>query len=882
METKYKINSKFEATIFDRTNKSSKVTNEEYFQLFRSLRGRLSLNHGVDFYDKLFKAIDEYKMIEVNFDIHDLIGVLDSQITKNKMLNDTYIELKDDVSIDDVINSPLNKFLINDYQDSLIPNEELLNVKELFTEENTENHSRLKSIFRESDSAYYYNNDKQIVFTDNNNIPVIMEFKDFSEEEIIKELVYANYIEFSDILNSEYFDDKFQVAKIKNNDLEEELEKEFNEYRFDFNINKFEENLSNELMLINSNINEENIELTEILKPEYRSQYNYLKEITADKDNINGQIFLYFNNLMNNNYNDVEDILEELNLTENELSKHIKDMNRHIDNLIDYEKGDEVIGIYTTPLFIYDMLENYEKGNLIELYQDNINRYYDKEQAEELYGFEFNKYFDKNFIKEEYKINDKSFISSNENTTNYKLVNKEYIGIGEYTKQTFGNRKESQNDYKLDVLLDKFNKGNINYDEHEVLTDDKTLDDILDKYGQYIFDDETYNLVSGISETTDEIIVKRSEENAFNWDIKSFNKKAGYLVELENTETLDKETQLHDKLIYQGFSEKEELGKWELIILNENNIVEYLTDVNEVIDPNKLEYDKTDIHIEEAQSDGRITFDISSGSNLEFQDYLLRNINDVPYEKIVIDDYSEYIEMLTNAVVLDEALDTEKLIKEFSNADPKIFNEIIYQTLTDENFKNKFERYEIIDDYNNKIEEKIEKPLKKVSENISKQNIVSMLRDKPLDYQEESEQLLTKFSERIEQEHFENKRENLEDYFNHLTIDKSNDVLEMLDKISKGEMFDELEEHNLQKLTKFSSDEKIVFKGIIDELEIDNKLDLIIGRAVDTLSENELNNLKDLDLGIEIKEKIETKEEEYNKMKKKPLKLIIEEEIQMD
>lgn len=988
METNYKINSEFKATIFDRSNKTLEVRNEDYFQLFRSLRGNLSINHGVEFYKKLFEAVEEYEAIEPNFDINDLIGVLDNQITENKMLKEIYIQLKDDMEIDDIVNSPFNKFLLNDYHDSLIPAEELLEINEMFENENIDNHNRLKSIFREAEAAYYYDNDTKVVFTDNNNIPIIMEFKDFSEQEIIKELVYANFINMNDILDSEYLDDRFNINKFNLQIDNEKLEKIFNEYRFDFDIDKYELCIKEELEKnnkINKYLTEDEKQL---INSNYQYEYAYLKEINQN-DSIEGKIFNYFNNLESSNFNDIDDILMDLNMNKNQLQSEINKMNENIPNLIEIIEEEQTIGINSTKLFIYDIVQNYKITNLIFEYQENINRYNDNSReengAEKIYGFNLKEYFDENIVDQENKkqketelfdnqieyslndavldqlmtdtdvhainnilkenpihfsenhdekikeldnlenetinnltqepVNERAFkwqhiltnddidkiahsilmvdeeelkiennvhILSSDNPTNYKLINERYVEIGEHVNRSFGHQTESEADENLKILLEKFSNGEIHYDEQQRSGNENDFNEIVTKYNKEIFDNDRYRLILGISETDEEIIVKRGNSNPSNWDIKSFNKKAGYIVELKNIETLEETTQFREKLIYQGYSEKQELDNWENILLDEKSIVSYISAVNEVVDSEKLGYYKTDIHVQEENDNSVVLFEINNDDNLEIQDYILRNINNVPYKNKIIEDYGEYIEQLTDAVVLNKELDIEKLTDEFKNNDLTILNEIMYQTLIDENFKYKFERVETIEDYGEKIEKKIEKPLKIISDNICRQNIHSMLKDNPLNYQEEAEQLVTKFNKNINSKQLESKNENLQKYFNSLTIDKYNDVMEVLNNLNEDEMFDELEENNLKKLTTFNSDEKIIFKEVLEELEVNNKLDLIIARAVDTLTEEELSNLKDLDLGLEVKEQIKNKEEEINEKKNPNRKLIIEKEFELE
>ncbi len=550
----YVINNGFNADILDREGKSLNVTDEELFKVFLKINKKLTLNHGVNFYEKLFNSIEEYRKINPDIDT-EVIGELINSTIENGHIKEMYIKFSDNDYVEEIIKNPINKFIFTDYQNSLISNQQMKTVEELFENENTSNHDRLKDLLYETEYVYYYNDETQVVFSNFDNVPVIRELADYSEQEIIKELVYADYIEFEDIMKSSDFLDKFDMNYIYSNDeLFKTLDKNFSDNIIDFNIDKYEKFTQKEIEK-NHKIDEQlTEEEKQLINYKYQYEYAYLKEIN-NNDSIEGKIFNYLDSLENNNYNDIEDILMSLDIDKGELKFEINKMNENIPNLIEIIENEEVIGINSTKLFMYNIVQNYKDTNMIFEYKENINRYDDdsreENSAEKIYGFDLKKYFNADIVDQERKKEDNEIMAqitqTLENNTSYTnlldftrfnqnmILDFKYVEVGENSKSVA--KRDTQNSIELNELFDKFITGNTYFNEYEVKSNEERLDQIVEKYNEQLFNDDEFNRLSGLSETDSEIIAIRDNGSPFAWDIKSFNKESGYVVDVKNTET---------------------------------------------------------------------------------------------------------------------------------------------------------------------------------------------------------------------------------------------------------------------------------------------------------------------------------------------------------
>lgn len=667
MENKYNIKSTFEVEIFDREGLSTTVTNEDHFQLFRSLREKLSVNHGVVFYEKLFAAVEEYELIEPNFDINDLIGTLDNQITPEKQLKEIYIQLKDDTNVEEIKESPFNKFLLTEYKSSLIKDDNLLEVDEIFKNENTLNHDRLREIFKEGDFAYYYENDTQVVFTNHKLEPIIMKLDEYSEQEIIKELAYFELIEFDDIYEANYFVNKFDTKYIENRNLENILKDNFEEEITDFDIDKFENEIVN---IIEVDKVVENMQVIDISKGNSQKE---IETYTLDFDND----------------------------TTIDLSK-----------IINSEKFKAYESI--TP-----DLKNYLEIKL----QNSLDYYFDE-------------------------------IQKNDNS--------------EINKQEIVNFFENYDNEELEI---KYKASNIS-DVLNIPRDSKS---------------EAFGYVENtlkVNQPNLEEIFKEAYSN---------QKYTEYLKEKLNTDDVK-----ITKGLMVGFD-----YEWVYSVETEKGT--------------EVKYDKNNVE------------ELAKQDNKNFEE--LKYIDNVTEETLS--------KLITNHVTINE----------LSN-----LNNITQNTNTKEqdNILNKIDEWEEISNYES---------MNKQTHNegyIEPENLF------------EDEKMLSTFEPKII------------DQLEYIELEKSKEIIKLISNLEKDEMFNELEEENLQLLSNLTKDEKVVFKNILDDLEIENKLELPIKRAIDTMSEEEISKLKELDLSMGTKGELSKKEKEIKNIKQKQPSIINEEQQEMD
>ncbi len=333
--------------------------------------------------------------------------------------------------------------------------------------------------------------------------------------------------------------------------------------------------------------------------------------------------------------------------------------------------------------------------------------------------------------------------------------------------------------------------------------------------------------------------------------------------------------------MYQSFSEKENLQKWNNVLLDENNRNEYLKDVS-IFEANEFEENyKTDYKIHDNNQEKTRKFEINSNDTKNVKDLLSKELNNIEYTDETTDKFSElkgnseeaiyleFIESHNSRDHVDKWIDktlTSDNLEEFKSdlikhSEDKDMG--YYKTYIEKTDKNgevvKSERF----DLNNEIFE-VNRLIEFVKDNMPQEH-VELQATVNKSTNNDKELMLSKFEDNIP---VENKQ--LKKYLNYFSEENKEVVIDLINSTSKQQLphIDISDENNIAKLSKFNYNEVILFKEVLDTLDIDNELDFVMDRAVDNLSEKELDKLEELELSSNINSKVKQKQQEIaiNKM----------------